>query len=55
MEPKWDRFRIDYVFDNDGTKQRKLEGFMHEFINWREREQLKEPNKPTKKARRKRA
>lgn len=54
-EPKWEQFKIDPVFDNPGTKQGKIEGFMHAFIEWRAEEsetisRLMHPSAETKGA-----
>ena len=50
MEPNWEEFRIDYTWDNEGTKERKLHGFMRAFIDWRKQEREKSrTNKPPKK------
>ena len=34
-EPDWQKFKIDPIFDNEGTQQVKLKGFMAAFIEWR--------------------
>lgn len=46
MEPNWEQFRVDPVFDSEGVKEQKLYGFMQAFIDWRKQERT---NKPSKK------
>jgi len=56
----WEQFRIDYTWDNEGTRRRKLEGFMHAVLDEKKTQANVAaktgyaPKKAMKKARRKR-